>query len=71
MKDIEKYIEARIQDKMLVRNLTNNTQLLQEISLVLLAKSSGMYGTNISVIKIALIVIQMLTSIVFFGCTCN
>jgi hypothetical protein len=54
MDDMENYIEARITDKMLDRKLTDNTQLLEEISLVLLLRSSGMYNTNISVLKISL-----------------
>jgi hypothetical protein len=70
MKDIENYTEARITDKMLDRKLTDNTRLLEEISLVLLSRSSGMYDTNISVLKISY-VIQKLTGVGFFGCTCN
>lgn len=54
MKDINNYIQARIMDKMLDRKLTINSQLLEEISLILLTRSSGMYDTSISVLKISL-----------------
>lgn len=50
MKDIENYIEARIEDKTRDRKLTDNAQLLQEIRRDLLKKSSGMYDTAARVI---------------------
>jgi hypothetical protein len=55
VKDIENYIEARITDKMLDRKLTSNSQLLKEISQVLLKRSSGMYDISISGLKISLL----------------
>lgn len=43
LQDIEGYIKAKIQDKMMVRKLTDSTSLLQELSGHLLRKSTGMY----------------------------
>ena len=42
MRDIEVYIETRITDKMMLKRLTDDRQLLDEIKRILLLESSGM-----------------------------
>lgn len=43
VQDIQEYIQARVADKMMDKKLTDNAQLLEELSRDLLQKSSGMY----------------------------
>jgi hypothetical protein len=52
IQDIESYIETKITDKMMVRKLTDSTLLLQELSRDLFSKSTGMYDTSMSSLRI-------------------
>jgi hypothetical protein len=53
MQDIESYIKAKIKDKMMDKELTDSTTLLEEIGRDLLRKSTGMYDTSMSFLKIS------------------
>ena len=44
--DIEFYIKASIDDKSMLRKLTSDCSLLEEVKRVLLAEASGMYVGN-------------------------
>ena len=68
MKDINNYIQTRIMDKTLDRKLTSNSQLLEEMGLVLLTRSSGMYDKYFEALSY---VIPKLTDAGFFGYTYN